>query len=78
MNSFKNRLELEKAGQCACYYCFSTYPVTDIEEDDWTDERLTAICPICQIDAVVPVTSTTKPVIKDILKALYDYWFKVD
>lgn len=50
--SFKNRAQLEKAKVCGCFYCGNIFPVVKVKE--WVDNKKTALCPKCGIDAVVP------------------------
>lgn len=62
---FKNRDELEKSFQCSCFFCFSHFNVTDV--DEWVDDDETAICPHCDIDSVIERTDlkTLKAIHKD-------------
>ena len=52
-----NALALAESLTCSCYYCLRTYSTDEIV--DWIDDAdgLTAICPHCDIDAVVPCNS---------------------
>ncbi len=43
---------LKKSNDVACYYCLKVYKFSDIKE--FCDRGQTAICPHCNIDAVVP------------------------
>ena len=47
----KHRADLERAGSCACYFCFKKFPTTTIKA--WIDANQTALCPFCGIDAVL-------------------------
>jgi hypothetical protein len=50
--SFHNRSLVELAQKCGCYSCCNTFDTNSIKE--WTDDNDTAICPICNIDSVIP------------------------
>ncbi len=50
--SFKNRDKINADTRCGCYFCIETFGGGEIE--DWVDGGETAICPICDIDSVVP------------------------
>lgn len=59
--------------KCGCFYCLSIFEPKEITE--WiNDERGTAICPYCGIDAVIG-ESSKYPITKDFLKAMKQYWF---
>jgi hypothetical protein len=54
--SFKNEESIRGSELCGCFYCQGIYPSTDILTVDMIEENdgmLTAICPICSIDAVL-------------------------
>lgn len=46
-----NSIHLE-SGECGCYFCLRTFAVDEIE--DWKDEGLTALCPHCDMDTILP------------------------
>jgi hypothetical protein len=50
-----NRLEVEASGRCACFFCFRTFPQTEIKS--WIDSNQTALCPRCGVDAVLGTAS---------------------
>lgn len=50
--SWKSRAKIFENGSGSCYYCLMHFFATDIKE--WVDGGLTALCPICGIDSVVP------------------------
>ena len=49
--SFSNRIELKSSRICGCYFCLRMFPYKKIRQ--WIDKGQTAICPYCQIDAVL-------------------------
>lgn len=55
-SSFKNKLEILRSENCACFYCKNIYLSSLITE--WIDDGIlgneTAKCPKCGIDAVLP------------------------
>lgn len=66
---------LKKSRYCGCFYCKSVFETSQIEE--WTDENKeerTALCPYCDIDAVIPEVFPIRE--EDFLKALYTYAFQ--
>ena len=60
-NSFKNKEVLKKARSCSCYQCCSNFLFEDIKL--WTKEedgKLTAQCPNCEVDSVIPRISSKR------------------
>ena len=47
----RHRAEIQASTRCGCYFCFHTFPHTDIKA--WVDSNQTALCPACGIDAVI-------------------------
>jgi hypothetical protein len=47
----KHRAEIQASARCGCYFCFRTFPHSDIRA--WVDSNETALCPACGIDAVI-------------------------
>lgn len=72
MLAMRNNKNLKICAQAGCYQCNKIYPVTEIK--DFTDQGETAVCPYCQIDAVIPdscgITLTTENLI-----AIKKHWF---
>lgn len=68
-----NREKIEKTDLCGCFYCKHTFPPENIKE--WTDERKTAICPYCGVDAVICNDSNYK-ITKEDLETLNEYYFR--
>jgi hypothetical protein len=67
-----HRSELMDSDICGCFYCISTFPVSEIET--WTDNDQTAICPKCGIDSVIG-SASGYPVDSSFLKRMHDHWF---
>lgn len=72
--SKSHKAELVDSEICGCFYCEETFLPTEIIE--WIMERSgkeTALCPKCEIDAVLgsefPVTD------KEFLREMNKYWF---
>jgi wobble nucleotide-excising tRNase len=59
-HSIHHRSLLEQSDRCGCFYCEKIYSPSEVEE--WIDEQddsdpdsgVTALCPYCGIDAVLP------------------------
>lgn len=70
-----NRRTIERAGNCGCFHCGSTFEYQDIiewiEEEDGED---TALCPYCGIDAVITGNSSF-PLSTALLGMLYIEWY---
>ena len=69
--SFKNKELLKDI--CGCYYCLSTFFYTEI--DSWADKQLTALCPICGIDSVIPKEDRTLEQLEELLIEYKDHYF---
>lgn len=61
------------APRAGCFHCGAIFAPSDIVE--WIDGDLTALCPRCGIDAVLPETT---PIALDaaVLEAMRLCWFK--
>ncbi len=58
--SRKNRSMLIKGRRCGCFYCLKFFDASEIEEfcpEEETGESVTAICPYCGIDSILPETT---------------------
>lgn len=67
-----HRVELERSELCGCFYCFSTFPPSQITE--WIDDGQTAMCPFCPVDAVVG-SASGYPITREFLEKMNAYWF---
>ena len=77
-HSFGNKAELEKSTKCGCFYCVEIYEPKEIY--DWVskgigDEKDTALCPYCGIDAVIGDASGFD-ISTEFLNEMYNYWFE--
>lgn len=52
--SFRGKEKLKRAKLAGCFHCLSTYRPQFITE--YVDDGLTARCPRCGIDAVIPLS----------------------
>lgn len=50
--SLHNRSQIKEGVPCACYFCLQIIDGGEI--DEWADDGDTAICPRCNVDAIVP------------------------
>lgn len=67
-----NREKVEKTDLCGCFYCKRTFSPQEIKE--WTDDEKTAICPYCNVDAVICNDSHYAFTQED-LEILHQYYF---
>jgi hypothetical protein len=72
-----NRDILETNSKCGCFYCLKVFSPSEIVE--WCpeldeDEEVTAICPYCGIDAILP-ESAGYPLTDEFLGAMQERWF---
>lgn len=73
--SFRNRAVVMAAQQVGCFSCITIYEPSAIRE--WTDEDSrgigqTAICPRCDVDAVIPISAGVDAAR---LAAMHDHYF---
>jgi len=67
--SRRNRAKVQAAKECGCYFCLRSFPSTDVV--DWADlDEMTALCPHCGIDSVLPSVTD-----KEALIAANERWF---
>lgn len=64
----KNRDELRATMAAGCYHCVRIFVTTKIV--DWLDDGMTARCPHCGIDSVLPGVVNF-----DQLRAAQKHWF---
>ena len=76
-SSMNNRSALEAAPSCGCFFCLKVFPPAEIAI--WVDratepDGVTALCPYCGVDAVIPSTASGKfgP---GLLSDMKNYWF---
>lgn len=67
-----NRAQIETCEKCSCYHCLEVFDPSEIQA--WADlQSDTAICPYCDIDAVLPMEFS-----EDKLREFRKYWFNKD
>lgn len=78
--SSSHRDAVLKSDRCGCFYCGSFFPASEVEE--WTIEpgfgAVTALCPRCEIDAVLPSSAVKEAGFEldpALLSQMKDYWF---
>lgn len=73
--SFQNKTLLKEAKQCVCFYCGKRFSFLEIE--DWIEDRngLTAQCPYCQTDSVIPAVVNGEEITDEDLKNMNKYCF---
>ena len=57
-----------------CFYCLLIFSPKSIRK--WVDDEQTALCPVCGIDAVVPVS--VERFNTDFLERMHRYWFSTE
>jgi len=70
-HSRNNRGELDMSPVYGCFYCFSVFPPSAI--DEWVDDGQTAVCR-CSVDAIIG-SASGYPITKDFLAKMHDHWF---
>lgn len=74
-----NREVLSSSASCGCFYCLAIFSPSEIKE--WIPELrdgelvkgVTALCPHCGIDSVLP---DSVPLSDDLLGAMKMHWFE--
>jgi hypothetical protein len=51
---FKLNGRIKPVSEYGCYYCGEVYELAQHPIVEWVDGEQTALCPICNIDAVIP------------------------
>lgn len=67
-----NRVEVLKSAECACFRCLSRFEPTEIRQ--WIDTGQTAVCPRCDMDAVIGSESGYE-LAAELLAAMQARWF---
>ena len=70
--------ETKKFRKCGCFYCLRVLSPSEIKE--WCDESengegMTAICPYCDVDAILS-ESSGYPLSQDFLSKMRKRWFE--
>ena len=69
--SMNNRGALLDAKECGCFFCLKLFDPAQIRS--WLNEE-TALCPYCNVDAVIP-ESCDYELDDSLLLAMKEYWF---
>jgi hypothetical protein len=79
----QHRALLARSDRAGCFYCRTMFNPSEIV--DWidgrqvdtgnTDKGVTALCPRCGIDAVLP-SAAPIPLSEDLLTSMHQYWFE--
>lgn len=75
VHSINNKEELNHSNKCGCFYCLNIYNPKEIKE--WIEEKSgmkTALCPFCDIDAVIAESSDYE-LCEELLEYMYNIWF---
>lgn len=72
--SQNNRQEVKKSDTCGCFYCRKMFVPKEIKNWIIDDKGDTALCPYCQIDAVIGNASGFE-INKKLLEELYNKYF---
>ncbi len=78
----RHRDMLATSEWAGCFYCQRMFPPNEIEmwidgrqpETGDTDDGVTALCPYCGIDAVLP-SAAPIPLTADVLAQMRTFWF---
>lgn len=73
-HSINNESEIEKSSVCGCFYCKKIFTPSIIQEWLNDDKDDTALCPYCQIDAVIG-SSSGYEITSTFLQELHDKYF---
>jgi hypothetical protein len=71
--SSRNRVAVENSQLCGCFYCLLVFEPTSITK--WIDLGITAMCPRCGIDSVLPSSKNPIWIDPSFLKAMHERWF---
>lgn len=65
-----HRLAMKREPEISCFYCCKKFDPKEIKQ--WLDKGQTAICPLCGIDAVLPLSLEL-----GLLKNMKNKWFAI-
>lgn len=65
-----NKRLITKSTLCCCFQCETIFTASEIREwcDEGQYEGVTAVCPKCGVDSVIPIDT--------LIRELHDYWFQ--
>lgn len=69
--AFRSREQLLASRWVGCFYCGALYAPKSIRK--WIDDGETALCPVCGIDAVLPMSM--EQIDSDFLEQMNHHWF---
>ena len=72
IHAANNRSEVIRSTNCGCFYCGEIFAPSEVKK--WADNLNTAICPRCNVDAVIGDRSGYV-FSKEFLSGMYDRWF---
>ena len=72
-SEYRSQERLKESGDLGCFYCANIYDYACVEEVVSTDKL--ALCPICGIDAVMPLSEFPESKWVSLLLAMYLKWF---
>ena len=79
--SIRHRADIERSQVCGCFHCGAIFPpaaVTDwvdgSEDGNDADSGITALCPKCGIDAVLP-SAANITITSDLLAEMREHYF---
>ena len=67
-----NKKLIDTADKCYCFYCKSSMQKDEIK--NYIDDGQTALCPKCEIDAIIP-DSIEDTVDEQMISEMNEYWF---
>lgn len=74
--AFRSKERLKKSGQLGCFYCGHIYSYHLVEE--FIETENIALCPICGVDAVMPLAKIPKSKHVNLLDEMYLRYFADD
>ena len=72
-HSSKHKAEVQSSRVCGCFYCLKAFPPSNIKT--WIDKGETAICPKCDVDAVIGSKSGYPVTDHKFLQRMRKRWF---
>ena len=69
--AMRNKSQLSTASRAGCYHCLKMFDPKEIKE--YTDQKETALCPYCSVDAVI-AENLNDTLTEEYLKAAKHFW----
>ena len=79
-HSIRNRAALEQSDRCGCFHCERMFSPAEVQDwidgdpDGGPDAAVTALCPHCDIDAVLP-SAAPITLTAELLAAMRKHYF---